>query len=218
MAASSNPEVVLNPVPISFAPPKTKGVPIGSVNPTPSVGETPNSTKRVKKSKRSKVNEESPSVSTESKKAKKSKTDEDAPSVSSEFKRPDWLPEGWTVLERVRELGKTAGSKDKYYIEPGTGKKFRSQVEVRRHLGLLDDPPKPNEKNNSPKIKPSGFSKKQKDDKEKVATSGNDKETAATSGNDKVTAAASGDDNKETKLEDDVKISGEESAKKPEEV
>ncbi|XP_078181200.1 uncharacterized protein LOC144574961 isoform X3 [Carex rostrata] len=198
MAASSNPEVVLNPVPISFAPPKTKGVPIGSVNPTPSVGETPNSTKRVKKSKRSKVNEESPSVSTESKKAKKSKTDEDAPSVSSEFKRPDWLPEGWTVLERVRELGKTAGSKDKYYIEPGTGKKFRSQVEVRRHLGLLDDPPKPNEKNNSPKIKPSGFSKKQKDDKE--------------------TAAASGDDNKETKLEDDVKISGEESAKKPEEV
>ncbi|KAF3330117.1 methyl-CpG-binding domain-containing protein 5-like protein [Carex littledalei] len=207
MAASSDPEVVLNPVPISFAPPDTKGVPIGSVNPTPSVGETPNSTKRVKKSKKSKVNEESPSVSTESKKAKKlktdevqkkSKTDEDAPSVSSEFKRPDWLPEGWTIIERVREGGKTAGSKDKYYIEPGTGKKFRSQVEVRRHLGLLDEPLKPNEKNNSPKTKPSGFSNKQKDDKE--------------------TAAASGDDNKKNKLEEDAKISGDESAKKPKEV
>lgn len=107
MAASSNPEVVLNPIPISFAPPDTKGVPIK----TPSAGETPNSTKRAKKSKRSKVNEELPSVSTESKKAKKSKTDEDAPSVSSG--RPDWLPEGWTIIERVREGGKTAGSKDK---------------------------------------------------------------------------------------------------------
>ncbi|KAF3330118.1 methyl-CpG-binding domain-containing protein 5 [Carex littledalei] len=153
MAASSHPGVILNPVPISFAPPDTKGVHIGTASPTPSVGETPNNAIKVKKSKRSTVNEESPSVSTESKKAKKPKTDEDAPSVSAEFKRPDWLPEGWSIIERIREGGKKAGLKDKYYIEPGTCKRFRSQVEVRRHLGLLDDPPKPNEKNNSPKAK-----------------------------------------------------------------
>lgn len=107
---------VLNPVPISFAPPDTEGIPIGPVNPTPfvPVEETPNNAKKGnKKSKRSKGNEGSPSVSTESKKARKPKTDKGSTSVSSEFKQPDWLPEGWTSIERVRKGGKTAGLKDK---------------------------------------------------------------------------------------------------------
>lgn len=95
MADTSLPEVILDAVPISFAPP----------NQTPSVPieEFPNSANKVnnKKNKRSKVNEESPSVSTESKKARKPKTDKGSTSASSESKRPDMLPEGWTVIEHI---------------------------------------------------------------------------------------------------------------------
>ncbi|KAJ7969434.1 Methyl-CpG-binding domain-containing protein [Quillaja saponaria] len=51
-----------------------------------------------------------------------------AGSASSE--RPDWLPSGWIIEDRVRSSGATAGTKDKYYLEPGSGRRFRSSKEV----------------------------------------------------------------------------------------
>ncbi|XP_027923245.1 methyl-CpG-binding domain-containing protein 13 isoform X1 [Vigna unguiculata] len=42
----------------------------------------------------------------------------------------DQLPPGWTVEVRVRKNGR----RDKYYILPSTGLKFKSKVEVFRHL------------------------------------------------------------------------------------
>lgn len=98
MASSFDPSTVLDPVPISFAPPYTEGVPIRTAN--PALDE-------------SKANDESPSVLMKSKREKKRKTDKDFPSISSEFKRPDWLPQEWIIIERVRHGGKTAGMKDK---------------------------------------------------------------------------------------------------------
>ncbi|CAA7032212.1 unnamed protein product [Microthlaspi erraticum] len=41
----------------------------------------------------------------------------------------NWLPPGWTVEDKVRTSGATAGSVDKYYHEPITGRKFRSRTE-----------------------------------------------------------------------------------------
>ncbi|CAA7032501.1 unnamed protein product [Microthlaspi erraticum] len=46
----------------------------------------------------------------------------------------DWLPSGWTVEEKVRTSGATAGTVDKYYHEPGTGQRFRSRTEVLYYL------------------------------------------------------------------------------------
>ncbi|XP_010541402.1 PREDICTED: methyl-CpG-binding domain-containing protein 5-like isoform X2 [Tarenaya hassleriana] len=46
----------------------------------------------------------------------------------------NWLPPGWRVEDRVRTSGATAGSVDKYYHEPGTGRKFRSKTEVMYYL------------------------------------------------------------------------------------
>ncbi|KAL2536062.1 Methyl-CpG-binding domain-containing protein 6 [Forsythia ovata] len=48
-------------------------------------------------------------------------------------KRPDWLPENWTIDLRVRSSGATAGSIDRYYRDP-SGKKFRSKNEVMHYL------------------------------------------------------------------------------------
>ncbi|KDP34493.1 hypothetical protein JCGZ_11043 [Jatropha curcas] len=45
-----------------------------------------------------------------------------------------WLPPGWLVEDRVRTSGATAGTVDKYYIEPTTGRKFRSKREVQYYL------------------------------------------------------------------------------------
>ncbi|EXC10657.1 Methyl-CpG-binding domain-containing protein 6 [Morus notabilis] len=42
----------------------------------------------------------------------------------------DWLPRGWTVEDKVRSSGATAGSKDRYYFDPVSGLKFRSKKEV----------------------------------------------------------------------------------------
>lgn len=107
---------VLNPTPISFAPPSAEAV-MGTANPIPSVPvKETDSTKKSKKSKKPKSNEESPAASTGSKKGKKPKSDEDSPSVSSDLKRPDWLPEEWTILLHIRGGGKTAGTKDKVFF------------------------------------------------------------------------------------------------------
>nr|GLL31013.1 methyl-CpG-binding domain-containing protein 7-like [Ipomoea trifida] len=46
------------------------------------------------------------------------------------------LPDGWIVEEVPRKFG---NSKDKYYYEPGTGRKFRSRAEVERHLTELSE-------------------------------------------------------------------------------
>ncbi|WZZ31452.1 hypothetical protein YC2023_014853 [Brassica napus] len=45
-----------------------------------------------------------------------------------------WLPPGWRVEDKVRASGATAGSVDKYYLEPITGRKFRSRTEVLYYL------------------------------------------------------------------------------------
>ncbi|KAL6966809.1 Methyl-CpG-binding domain protein 5 [Sarracenia purpurea var. burkii] len=44
--------------------------------------------------------------------------------------RPKWLPEGWRIDYRVRSSGATAGSVDRYYVEPKMGYRFRSKIEV----------------------------------------------------------------------------------------
>ncbi|KAL5580997.1 hypothetical protein UlMin_013439 [Ulmus minor] len=41
-----------------------------------------------------------------------------------------WLPPGWTYVSKVRGSGATAGTVDKYYIHPVSGRKFRSKNEV----------------------------------------------------------------------------------------
>ncbi|KAL1208488.1 Methyl-CpG-binding domain-containing protein 6 [Cardamine amara subsp. amara] len=57
---------------------------------------------------------------------------------SKSRKRPapgdNWLPPDWRVEDRVRTSGATAGSVDKYYYEPITGRKFRSRTEVLYYL------------------------------------------------------------------------------------
>ncbi|KAL5710821.1 Methyl-CpG-binding domain protein 5 [Ranunculus cassubicifolius] len=47
---------------------------------------------------------------------------------------PDWLPAGWTVVKRTRPGGKSAGSKDTYYLEPITNLQFRSKREVLEYI------------------------------------------------------------------------------------
>ncbi|XP_010535494.1 PREDICTED: methyl-CpG-binding domain-containing protein 6 [Tarenaya hassleriana] len=46
----------------------------------------------------------------------------------------NWLPPDWRVEDRVRTSGATAGSVDRYYYEPVTGRKFRSKTEVLYYL------------------------------------------------------------------------------------
>lgn len=43
---------------------------------------------------------------------------------------PDWLPAGWITELKTRMAGSTAGTTDKYYKEPSTGRRFRSKNEV----------------------------------------------------------------------------------------
>jgi hypothetical protein len=56
--------------------------------------------------------------------------------------RPSWLPEGWGAECKVRTSGASAGSFDKYYIEPVSGRKFRSKVEVEYFLQTGSKPNK----------------------------------------------------------------------------
>ncbi|XP_062161031.1 methyl-CpG-binding domain-containing protein 5-like isoform X3 [Alnus glutinosa] len=43
---------------------------------------------------------------------------------------PDWLPSGWSIEDRVRSSGATAGTVDRYYFDPVSGIRFRSKTEV----------------------------------------------------------------------------------------
>ncbi|KAG5517188.1 hypothetical protein RHGRI_037825 [Rhododendron griersonianum] len=56
--------------------------------------------------------------------------------------RPNWLPEGWRMECKVRTSGATAGSFDRYYIEPASGRRFRSKVEVDYFLQTGNKPNK----------------------------------------------------------------------------
>lgn len=47
---------------------------------------------------------------------------------------PDWLPEGWVTELKTRGSGNSAGSKDKYYVDPVSNRRFRSRKEVAAHL------------------------------------------------------------------------------------
>ncbi|KAH7429856.1 hypothetical protein KP509_09G068700 [Ceratopteris richardii] len=48
---------------------------------------------------------------------------------------PDWLPEGWITELKTRSGGTKAGSKDKYYVDPVSKRRFRSRNEVTTYLG-----------------------------------------------------------------------------------
>ncbi|CAI0539745.1 unnamed protein product [Linum tenue] len=45
-----------------------------------------------------------------------------------------WLPPGWVVEDRVRSSGATAGTRDKYYYDPVSRRRFRSKREVQYFL------------------------------------------------------------------------------------
>ncbi|GKV08111.1 hypothetical protein SLEP1_g19790 [Rubroshorea leprosula] len=45
-----------------------------------------------------------------------------------------WLPPDWVVEDRVRTSGATAGLVDKYYVDPSSGRRFRSKKEVLKFL------------------------------------------------------------------------------------
>ncbi|KAI5059107.1 hypothetical protein GOP47_0025426 [Adiantum capillus-veneris] len=47
---------------------------------------------------------------------------------------PDWLPEGWVTELKTRGSGNSAGSKDKYYVDPISHRRFRSRKEVIAYL------------------------------------------------------------------------------------
>ncbi|XVF68768.1 hypothetical protein PTKIN_Ptkin11bG0027800 [Pterospermum kingtungense] len=81
-----------------------------------------------------------------------------------------WLPAGWLVEDRVRTNGATAGMVDKYYIDPSSGRKFRSKKEVLYFLETGAPPPKKRKGTETPGSEeaPKGFSagsKQKKSDK-----------------------------------------------------
>eukprot|EP00657_Telonema_sp_P-1_P008887 TRINITY_DN3116_c0_g1_i2.p2 TRINITY_DN3116_c0_g1~~TRINITY_DN3116_c0_g1_i2.p2 ORF type:complete len:115 (-),score=33.49 TRINITY_DN3116_c0_g1_i2:93-437(-) len=50
----------------------------------------------------------------------------------------DWLPQGWSVQERLRMKPDERGRVDRFYISP-VGKSFRSRSQVERFLGIRTD-------------------------------------------------------------------------------
>ncbi|KAK1299160.1 Methyl-CpG-binding domain-containing protein 5 [Acorus calamus] len=68
---------------------------------------------------------------------------------------PDWLPANWLVEERLRANGKT---RDKYYYEPQSTRKFRSRREVEDYLNNVS--PKSKTARTGAKSAPSSSSKK----------------------------------------------------------
>ncbi|XP_057954150.1 methyl-CpG-binding domain-containing protein 5 [Malania oleifera] len=60
----------------------------------------------------------------------KRKRGSDQATAATSSETPSWLPPGWTVEDRVRSSGATAGLVDKYYVDPVSGYRFRSKKEV----------------------------------------------------------------------------------------
>ncbi|XP_016483756.1 methyl-CpG-binding domain-containing protein 5 [Nicotiana tabacum] len=83
-------------------------------------------------------------------------------SVEVTSERPSWLPENWKIEMRVRTSGATAGSTDRYFFEPVSGRKFRSKVEV---LYFLETGGKRKKGNTGNEATPSETSKSQKQKK-----------------------------------------------------
>ncbi|GAB4860153.1 Methyl-CpG-binding domain protein 5 [Ancistrocladus abbreviatus] len=52
------------------------------------------------------------------------------PSASETSETFDWLPPGWRVEFRIRSSGASAGTTDKYYMDPVSNRRFRSKKEV----------------------------------------------------------------------------------------
>ncbi|KAL4334641.1 hypothetical protein GQ457_07G034690 [Hibiscus cannabinus] len=78
-----------------------------------------------------------------------SETPAQGPDISAESKgkrrmvpSETWLPAGWLIEDRVRSSGATAGLVDKYYVDPSSGRKFRSKKEVLYYLETGMPPPK----------------------------------------------------------------------------
>ncbi|MCD7462721.1 hypothetical protein HAX54_049256 [Datura stramonium] len=85
-------------------------------------------------------------------------------SVDVNAERPSWLPDNWNIETRVRTSGATAGTVDRYYHEPGSGRKFRSKNEVlyfletgkRKKANTGSDPTTPSDTTSGKKQKKSG--------------------------------------------------------------
>ncbi|XP_065879949.1 methyl-CpG-binding domain-containing protein 5-like [Euphorbia lathyris] len=79
-----------------------------------------------------------------------------------------WLPPGWLVEDRLRINGATAGTMDRYYIEPVTNRRFRSKVEVQHYLAtgeLLKNKRKKEAENSKTDVNPQEVSGKKKGSK-----------------------------------------------------
>ncbi|KAG8387462.1 hypothetical protein BUALT_Bualt02G0023800 [Buddleja alternifolia] len=56
--------------------------------------------------------------------------------------RPTWLPENWSFYVKVRASGASAGTTDRYYVEPSGQRRFRSKNEVLRFIETGTKPKK----------------------------------------------------------------------------
>ncbi|KAL0533664.1 hypothetical protein IC582_027705 [Cucumis melo] len=101
--------------------------------------------------------------------SKKVSASNSASSKSALSERPNWLPPGWVVEDRVRSSGATAGTVDKYYFDPVSNRRFRSKIEVlyfletgtlRKRKKSLDGNPSSTDGSDEPKGKKSSSNAK----------------------------------------------------------
>ncbi|CAN6692692.1 unnamed protein product [Malus baccata var. baccata] len=102
---------------------------IDATTTTTSNGRTPNQTKKPHKAPQQ-PNRSDPGTGPDSTEGGAGRVKRKAFTDSME----SWLPQGWSVQEKVRSSGATAGSTDRYYIDPVSGRRFRSKIEVLRFL------------------------------------------------------------------------------------
>ncbi|XP_074328103.1 uncharacterized protein LOC141666015 [Apium graveolens] len=77
------------------------------------------------------ITDEGGSKGTDAKRAKRAKKGSE--SIGETL---GWLPVGWTIISKIRANGATAGTVDKYYVEPITNKRFRSKIAVKKYLEI----------------------------------------------------------------------------------
>ncbi|KAF5178487.1 methyl-CpG-binding domain-containing protein [Thalictrum thalictroides] len=58
----------------------------------------------------------------------------DSVKLPDQPERLEWLPPGWLMETKIRYKGESIGHKDKYYIDPETGRRFRSKREVQEYV------------------------------------------------------------------------------------
>ncbi|XP_038893740.1 LOW QUALITY PROTEIN: methyl-CpG-binding domain-containing protein 6 [Benincasa hispida] len=114
-------------------------------------------------------NGDSPATKKVSLSASSSRGTTDASLKSALSERPNWLPPGWVVQDRVRSSGATAGTVDKYYFDPISNRRFRSKIEVlyfletgtlRKRKKSLDGNPTSTDGSEEPKSKKSSSNAK----------------------------------------------------------